>query len=244
MSDEYIINIQRKIQLTDLTTDGSLLSDADYATGHLDVYVSHNAEKATLTPTVKSGDTITVNDAPAESGKAATINLTDAETTAKIIVHRAGDSYVDGTYTVTFHKAADQAAPVFIEQPMSEVQEYIVGDGSAYVKPLHVFANANGTVTYQWYSNTTNSTEGGTAIADATDPTYIPATDTAGDQYYYCVATNGSSTTSSTCAHVIVYDEPIQSISWSMKTPKLPEEKRNYSKVTQPASTIKKAIRM
>ena len=123
LSDEYIINIQRKIQLTDLTTDGSLLSDADYATGHLDVYVSHNAEKATLTPTVKSGDTITVNDAPAESGKAATINLTDAETTAKIIVHRAGDSYVDGTYTVTFHKAADQAAPVFIEQPMSEVQE-------------------------------------------------------------------------------------------------------------------------
>ena len=227
LSDDYIINIKRQIQLTGLTTTtGTLLSDADYTTGHLDVYVSHDAETATLTPTAKSGDTITVNDAPAESGKAATINLTDAETTAKIIVHRAGDSYVDGTYTVTFHKAADQAAPVFIEQPMSEVQEYIVGDGSAYVKPLHVFANANGTVTYQWYSNTTNSTEGGTAIADATDPTYIPATDTAGDQYYYCVATNGSSTTSSTCAHVIVYDEPIQSISWSMKTPKLPEEKK------------------
>ena len=225
LSDDYIINIKRQIQLTGLTTDGSLLSDADYTTGHLDVYVSHDAQTATLTPTVKSGDTITVNGETAASGEAFAVNLTDAETTATIIVHRDGDNYGDGTYTVTFHKAADQAAPVFIEQPMSEVQEYIVGDGSAYVKPLHVFANANGMVTYQWYSNTTNSTEGGTAIADATGTTYTPATDTVGDQYYYCVATNGSSTTSSTCAHVIVYDEPIQSISWSMEPPKLPEAK-------------------
>ena len=226
LSDEYMINIKRQVQLTGLTTDGSQLSNADYTTGHLDVYVSHDAQTATLTPTAKSGDIITVNGNSVESGEAANVTLTGNDTTATIVVHRDGENYVDGTYTVVFHKAADQAAPVFIEQPASEVQEYIVKDGPAYVKPLHVFANANGPVTYQWYSNTTNSTEGGTLIADATGTTYTPATDAVGNQYYYCVATNGSSTTSSTCAHVIVYDDPIQSISWSMETPKLPEDKK------------------
>ena len=225
LSDDYIINIKRQIQLTGLTTSGSLLSDADYTTGHLDVYVSHDAQTATLTPTVKSGDKITVNGVAATSGEVFAVNLTDAETTATIIVHREGDSYVDGTYTVTFHKAADQAAPVFIEQPASEVQEYIVGDGSAYVKPLRVFANANGTVTYQWYSNTRNSTEGGIPIAGETGTTYSPATDTAGERYYYCVASNGDSKTPSDFAHVIVYKYPIYSISWSMEIPDLPQDK-------------------
>ena len=225
LSDDYIINIKRQIQLTGLTTSGSLLSDADYTTGHLDVYVSHDAQTATLAPTVKSGDTITVNGETAVSGEAATINLTDAKTTATIIAHRDGDSYVDGTYTVTFHKAADQAAPVFIEQPASEVQEYIVGDGSAYVKPLHVFANANGTVTYQWYSNTRNSTEGGIPIAGETGTAYSPATDTAEERYYYCIASNGDSKTPSDFAHVIVYKYPIDSISWSMEIPDLPQDK-------------------
>lgn len=225
LSDEYMINIKRQVQLTGLTTNGSQLSNADYTTGYLDVYVSHDAQTATLTPTAKSGDTITVNGSPAESGKAASVTLTGDDTTATIVVQRNGENYVEGTYTVVFHKAADQAAPVFIEQPASEVQEYIVEDGPAYVKPLHVFANANGPVTYQWYSNTTNSTEGGIPIAGETSTEYSPATDTVEERYYYCIASNGDSKTSSAVAHVIVYDYPIKSISWNMDIPDLPQDK-------------------
>ena len=61
------------------------------------------------------------------------------------------------------------------------------------------------TYSYQWYSNTSNSTEGGTAISEAASATYSPNI-TAGTTYYYCVVTvtNGSDTTSATTAVVPV----------------------------------------
>ncbi|MCL9981247.1 MAG: T9SS type A sorting domain-containing protein [Bacteroidia bacterium] len=40
--------------------------------------------------------------------------------------------------------------------------------------------------TYQWYSNTTASNSGGTAISGATSSTYSPPVSTAGTYYYYC----------------------------------------------------------
>jgi hypothetical protein len=44
------------------------------------------------------------------------------------------------------------------------------------------------TLSYQWYSNTSRSNTGGTAVSGATDATYtIPTSKAAGDYYYYCV---------------------------------------------------------
>ena len=62
-------------------------------------------------------------------------------------------------------------------------------------KPVYDF-----TYSYQWYSNTRNSNEGGTEISNATRATYSPSIATAGTTYYYCVVTvkNGSDTTSAT----------------------------------------------
>ena len=59
---------------------------------------------------------------------------------------------------------------------------------------------------YQWYSNTSNSTEGGTAISTATSATYSPDITAAGANYYYCVVTvaKDSNTTSATTAVVPV----------------------------------------
>lgn len=45
---------------------------------------------------------------------------------------------------------------------------------------------------YQWYSNTTASTSGGSIIDGADDNTYTPPTSTAGDKYYYCVVKSAS----------------------------------------------------
>jgi hypothetical protein len=45
-------------------------------------------------------------------------------------------------------------------------------------------------LSYQWYSNSTNSTTGGTLIPGATTTTYSPNVETAGDKYYYCIITN------------------------------------------------------
>ncbi|MDR1759237.1 MAG: InlB B-repeat-containing protein [Fibrobacter sp.] len=47
-----------------------------------------------------------------------------------------------------------------------------------------------GTLSYQWYSNATNSNEGGSLIAGATGKTYNAPAATAGTVYYYAVATN------------------------------------------------------
>ena len=62
------------------------------------------------------------------------------------------------------------------------------------------------TYSYQWYSNTNNSNEGGTAIPKATSATYSPNIATTGTTYYYCVVTvkNGSDTASATTAVVPV----------------------------------------
>ena len=62
------------------------------------------------------------------------------------------------------------------------------------------------TYSYQWYSNTSSSTEGGTAIPNATSATYYPDITAAGANYYYCVVTvtNGSGTISATTAVVPV----------------------------------------
>lgn len=48
-----------------------------------------------------------------------------------------------------------------------------------------------GTITYQWYSNTTNSPDNGTAISGETSASYTTPTGTPGTTtYYYCIATN------------------------------------------------------
>ncbi len=63
---------------------------------------------------------------------------------------------------------------------------------------------ANGlSLTYQWYSNTTNSNSGGTAIPGATSAIYTPPASALGTTYYYVVIQNsgqGCATETSTAA--------------------------------------------
>ena len=65
-----------------------------------------------------------------------------------------------------------------------------------------VSATGNGTLSYQWYYNTTDKNTGGTAISGATSRTYSftpPSTSWSG-RYYYCVVTStvGNSTATKT----------------------------------------------
>jgi len=68
-----------------------------------------------------------------------------------------------------------------------------------------------GTLTYEWYSNTTNSNSGGTLIPGADDLSYSPPTDVAGTYYYYFrfIATgSGCNLTTSEVAEVVVNQAP------------------------------------
>ncbi|MGR6907175.1 discoidin domain-containing protein, partial [Lysinibacillus sp. BSL11] len=53
--------------------------------------------------------------------------------------------------------------------------------------------NDGGILSYQWYSNTTNSPSGGTPISGATNASYAAPTSTVGTMYYYVVVTNTNS---------------------------------------------------
>ena len=85
---------------------------------------------------------------------------------------------------------------------------------------LTVAATGAGTLTYQWYSNTTNSNSGGTSLSGAINTSYTPSTSTAGTLYYYCVV-NGSCTpaaTSTTVSVTINAPPSISSISPATQT--------------------------
>jgi large repetitive protein len=85
-------------------------------------------------------------------------------------------SSVSGAVTVN-------ALPAITAQPSAAPQ---ILCPNATGTPLSVTATGAG-LTYQWYSNTTNSNSGGTLITNATSATYTPATSTAGTLYYYVV---------------------------------------------------------
>ena len=78
--------------------------------------------------------------------------------------------------------------------------------------PLAVALNSSSvTPTYQWYSNTANSTTGGTLIPGATNATYNPPATTAGTLYYYCIislSSGGCSGLTSSIATVTINPLP------------------------------------
>ncbi len=79
-------------------------------------------------------------------------------------------------------------APTITTQPSSLNLTYGYTDGNT----LTVAADSidGHTLSYQWYSNTANSTTGGTAISDATSLSYtVPTGGSVGTTYYYCVVT-------------------------------------------------------
>ena len=78
-------------------------------------------------------------------------------------------------------------------------------------------SGGSGTIAYQWYSNSSASTSGATAVSGATSNTYTPSTTAAGTKYYYCVATCGStcSTTSGFSGAITVNATPTPTFSTS-----------------------------
>ena len=83
---------------------------------------------------------------------------------------------LSGTLTI-------EGLPTITAQPSSSTQ---TGCPSFAATALSVTATGTG-ITYQWYSNTTNSTVGGTLLAGATASSYTPVTTTPGVLYYYCI---------------------------------------------------------
>lgn len=81
----------------------------------------------------------------------------------------------------------DAATPIFIRHP-----ESVTVRKGAETLGLEVsaYADDNGTLTYQWYSNDKDDNSGGTAVSGATKSYLTVSTQKTGMTYYYCVVTN------------------------------------------------------
>jgi hypothetical protein len=89
----------------------------------------------------------------------------------------------------------------------------ILPQGSAGTLSVEATITESAELSYQWYSNSTNSNTGGSIIADATGASLgIPATLAVGTHYYYCVvsATKGASSVASSVAAVEVAEHLFQ----------------------------------
>jgi hypothetical protein len=105
--------------------------------------------------------------------------------------------------TSTTSQVQVNASPTFTTQPTSS--SICVGGTASQM--CVAYANGTGTPAYQWYSNATNSTIGGTAIPSATSNCYTPTSLTPGTTYYYSTISltgGGCSSITSLTAAVVV----------------------------------------
>lgn len=103
----------------------------------------------------------------------------------KILTKRSEvETTVNTAYTV--------AAPVILGQPKAVRVQLNAADEAAFTVKTAP-APKDEQLSYQWYTNTTQSTEGGTPIADATGATYMPNKSVEIDCYVYCAVTNTNS---------------------------------------------------
>ena len=118
-----------------------------------------------------------------------------------------------GTYTITaknndncesvasdsFEIKAQKAATIIGTNPQSATY---VKDAAA--TPLTAAATGEGTLTYKWYKNTTNSYIGGTEVGG--NNTYTPATDTVGSLFYWAEITGECGTEKTSIAEIKVVE--------------------------------------
>ena len=98
--------------------------------------------------------------------------------------------------------------PVFVAQPSSST----ICMGESATELVVNYDNGAGVPVFKWYSNTVNSTVGGTEIPAANTNTYTPPTSTAGTMFYYCevaLPSGGCTTIYSSTATVVVKQNPV-----------------------------------
>ena len=99
--------------------------------------------------------------------------------------------------------------PTITAQPIV-TQDLCVGVTTA--SPLTIlYSGGTGTATYQWYSNTNNTTTGGTPVGTNSPSYTTPVFSAAGTYYYYVtisVSGNNCGTTTSTSAQITVFGDP------------------------------------
>ncbi len=172
-----------------------------------------NAPAATLTPTITNGGYGTLNyqwysnTTASTSGATLIANETNATftppTTAAgvkyyyVVVTNGGPTSSSECNTATsgYAEIKVYARPTIPTDPVSAT--YCAGATPVALTVPNATNGGYGSTTYQWYSNTTSSTTGGTLIGSAA--TYTPNISSAGTTYYYVNINNGGTGGASGC---------------------------------------------
>jgi len=177
---------------------------------------------ATVTLTDKTDSTKKYTGITDANGNYSIPGVPDGDYT--VTVTKASETLGDGDIDVNGGDVTDERAditvttaqiPVFSSSNVRGI-EAITQPASAALLTVTAAVTDGGTLTYQWYENTTNSTTTGTPISGATSSSYTPLTDSVGTTYYYVVITNTvtlggkikTSTNTSSIKKVIVLAEP------------------------------------
>jgi hypothetical protein len=148
------------------------------------------------------------------SGGTAVAGATSASFTPPVFT-TAGDYYYYAVITLTGSICgttlnSDVAQVKVIADPIITSQPVTSQILCQNVTPTNLtvtISGGSGTPTYQWFSNTTNSNTGGTAIAGKTAATFTPPTTAVGTLYYYVqlsFATGGCTSVTSNPAKIEV----------------------------------------
>lgn len=116
--------------------------------------------------------------------------LTGTEANAQTTVDAALKALRTSVDAAVYEEAAATPQIANSGQPQNAV--YTKGDTTVPVTPLTVEATVDdrGTLSYQWYRHTADSTAGGTEIEGADQAMYTPVITETGTVYYYCEVTN------------------------------------------------------
>ena len=183
-SDVITINTPDYEHIQDVcNTNKVIQAKATIASGY---EIRNNSFKYQLQYLNASGNWVdysTLSNSSSGQERSFTINYATAPSSTQFRVKYSvdiKDSCTFEAYSNTF-KYTKQEPTAITTQPTAPASAYCKG---ATATALSVVATGQG-LTYQWYSNTSNSNTGGTPITGANLSTHTPATDTAGTTYYY-----------------------------------------------------------
>ena len=123
--------------------------------------------------------------------------------------------------TVTPTETAISATDPTITAQPSDLGKLEWGDTSGNELSIEVQEVEVHTLSYQWYSNSTNSNTDGTAIDGATSASYAVSTEQTGTFYYYCIVTatrNDNNETASVSSDVATVTVSPKSYDYSTNT--------------------------
>ncbi|GHU15591.1 hypothetical protein FACS1894163_02880 [Spirochaetia bacterium] len=99
------------------------------------------------------------------------------------------------SFTVNSASVVNAATPSITGQPASSAT--YTQNATATALTVTATKSDDGTLSYQWYTNTSNSTTGGTAVG-TNSASYTPVTSAMGTLYYYVVVTNTNNSVNGT----------------------------------------------